>query len=128
MITLTADQKAIASQIIKTVFGAVRNASQIVCLRVYGETVEIVTTDSLWTLGRDYFKTLVTQFKAATAPKAVATQSKRQPQSTVQLSDRLWEVTGQTGNSYLIHNGRCTCKAAQYGRTCYHLKAVQAAA
>ena len=122
MITLTDSQKAIASQILKTVFGAVRNASQILGLRVYGNTVEIVTTDSLWTLGRDYFKSLVLQFKAAT------TQSKRQVKEAVQLSDRLWEVTGATGNSYLVHNGRCTCTAAQYSRTCYHLSAVRAAA
>lgn len=124
MITLTADQKAIASQIIKTVFGANYDASQIVGLRVYETTVEIITTvGGIWSMGRDYFRSLVTQFKAA-----AAAQPKRQPQATVQLSDRLWEVTGQTGNSYLIHNGRCTCKAAQYGRICYHLKAVQAAA
>lgn len=63
MIALTTEQKAIASQIIKTVFGAVREASQILGLRVYDNTVEIVTADSLWTLGRDYFKQLVIQFK-----------------------------------------------------------------
>lgn len=122
MITLTTDQKAIASKIIQTVFGVIRETSKIVGLRVYGNTVEIVTADSLWTLGRDYFRQLVIQFKAA------ATQPKRQVKTTIQLSDRLWEVTGETGNSYLIHNGRCTCKAAQHGRTCYHLSAVRAAA
>lgn len=126
MITLTADQKAIASQILKTVFGASYDASQIAGLRVYENAVEIITTvGGIWSMGRDYFKQLVAQFKAAATTK---TETKRQPQALNQLSDRLWEVTGQTGNSYLIHNGRCTCKAAQYGRTCYHLKAVQAAA
>lgn len=101
MITLTANQKAIASQIIKMVFGAVRNVNQIVGLRVYGETVEIVTTDSLWTMGLDYFKQLVTQFKAATKPhpkqevKAAAVQQPTGLKAgTVLLGDRI--VT--TGN------------------------------
>lgn len=124
MITLTNSEKAIASQILKTVFDANYDASQVVGLRAYEGTVEIITTvGGIWSMGRDYFKQLVTQFKAA-----ATAQPKRQVKATVQLSDRLWEVTGQTGNSYLIHNGRCTCKAAKYGRTCYHLKAVQAAA
>lgn len=123
MITLTADQKAIASQILKTVFGATIEPSQVVGLKVYETTVHIITTvGGLWSLGRDYFKQLVTQFKAA-----AAAQPKRQVKATVQLSDRLYEVIGETGHSYLVHNGRCTCKAAQYGRTCYHIKAVQAA-
>lgn len=122
MITLTAEQKAIVSQILQTVFGANYDANQIVGLRVYETAVEIITTvGGIWSLGRDYFRSLVIQFKAAVA------QAKRQVKATVHLSDRLWEVIGETGNSYLIHNGRCTCKAAQHGRTCYHLSAVRAA-
>ncbi len=123
MITLTDSEKAIATQILKEVFGATLDASQIVGLKVYDTTIHIITTvGGLWSLGRDYFKQLVLKFKAAT------TKQPKQVKATVQLSDHLWEVTGQTGNSYLIHNGRCTCKAAQYGRTCYHVKAVRAAA
>lgn len=82
MITLTADQKAIASQILKTVFGADYDASQVAGLRTYDNTVEIVTTvGGIWTMGRDYFKQLVKQFKAA-----AAAQPKRQPQAITQLS------------------------------------------
>ena len=122
MITLTTEQKAIASKILKAVFGANYDASEIVGLKVYENAVEIITAvGGFWSMGRDYFKQLVLQFKAAAA------QPKRRVKAVVQLSDRLWEVTGATGNSYLVHNGRCTCKAAQHGRTCYHLSAVQAA-
>lgn len=122
MITLTNDQKIITAQILKEVFGATIDASQVVGLNIYETTVHIITkVGGLWSLGRDYFRQLVLKFKAA------AVKQPKQVKATVQLSDRLWEVTGQTGNSYLIHNGRCTCKAAQYGRTCYHLKAVAAA-
>lgn len=64
MIALTTEQKAIASQIIKTVFGATYDASQIVGVKVYETTVEIITTvGGIWSLGRDYFKQLVIQFK-----------------------------------------------------------------
>lgn len=123
MITLSDSEKAIASQILKTVFGADYDASQVVGLQVYETTVHVITTvGGLWSMGRDYFRQLVVRFKAA------ATQSKRQVKAVVQLSDRLWEVTGSTGNSYLVRNGQCTCMAAQYNRTCYHLKAVRSAA
>lgn len=123
MITLSDSEKAIASQILKTVFGADYDASQVVGLKVYETTVHVITTvGGLWSIGRDYFKQLVLQFKAAAA------QVKRQVKAVVQLSDRLWEVTEATGNSYLVRNGQCTCMAAQYNRVCYHLKTVRAVA
>lgn len=103
-IVLTDSEKAIASQILKTVFGADYDASQIIGLRVYETTVHVITTvGGLWSLGRDYFKQLVLRFKAAVTQ--VKRQVKAVVKTVVQLSDRLWEVIGTTGNSYLIHDG-----------------------
>ncbi|HEY9598310.1 MAG TPA: hypothetical protein V6D33_11630 [Cyanophyceae cyanobacterium] len=127
MITLTDSEKAIASQILKTVFGADYDASQVVGLQVYETTVHVITTvGGIWSMGRDYFKQLVLRFKAVAAQ--VKRQVKAVVKAAVQLSDRLWEVTGATGNSYLVRNGQCTCTAAQYNRVCYHLKTVRAVA
>lgn len=82
MITLTTDQSAITSKILETVFGTNYDTTEIVGLRVYETAVEIITTTGgIWSMGRGYFRQLVTQFKAA------ATQAKRQVKATIQLSD-----------------------------------------
>lgn len=117
-ITLTHEEKAIAAQAIQQALGLNYTAEEIGTVTVYEETIEIMTRGVISAMGKEYFFQLVQQIKAAVKERKV--------QQVVQLSDKLYEVVGSTGNRYIVSDSRCSCKAAKYGRTCYHVKSVPA--
>lgn len=115
-ITLTHEEKAITAQAIQQALGYSYKAEQIGTVTVHAETVEILTPGGICAIGKAFFKQLVQQIKAAAKERKV--------QSVTQLSDKLYEVVGSTGNRYIVSGTSCSCKAAKYGKTCYHVKAV----
>lgn len=115
-ITLTHEEKAITAQAIQQALGYVYSAEQIGTVTVHAETVEIMTPGGICAMGKAFFRQLVQQIKAAAKQHKV--------KSVTQLSDRLYKIIGSTGNRYIVSGTSCSCKAAKYGRTCYHVKAV----
>lgn len=115
-ITLTHEEKAIAAIAIQQALGYNYKAEQIGAVTVCDETVEILTPGGICAMGKAFFRQLVQQIKAAAKQRKV--------QQVVQLSDRLYEIVGATGNTYIVAGTRCSCKAGQYGRSCYHVKAI----
>jgi hypothetical protein len=146
----SAIQAQITSQILKRVFGTDISPDQVKRLEVHqtesAETVVIVTPFALYTVGRDYFRQLVTELKPTiqeenrgsgriTTTAAAPTKPTRQIQEATCLQNNgttsIWQVIGETGNLYLVsHNivsgkTKCGCKAASFGRTCYHATTVK---
>jgi hypothetical protein len=104
-LSLSYTEKLIVSKVFKRVFDAAIEAAEIVGLKVYQDTVEIVTPWGIYSLGRDYFKQLVIEFK-----------------KPIKVRANVYEVIGSTA-VYTIAHGRCNCKASQFNRVCKHLRA-----
>jgi hypothetical protein len=136
---LNEQEAQITSQILKKVFSADIAPDQIKGLQVHdteaAQTVVIVTPFALYTLGKDYFRQLVTELKpVAVAAKKPVRQAQEVTRTSSDGVNSIWQVTGETGNVYLVsHNNRtgiarCGCKAATFGRSCYHASSVKQAA
>jgi hypothetical protein len=130
--TLTPQESQIVRQILRTVF----DCDADVCgIQIHDETVVIVTSYALYSLGKDYFRELVLAYKSEVqAPVAVKPVVSRRALSVTKNrefgANSIWQVIGETGNKYEVHHNshsgstRCQCKAAKFGRQCYHADAV----
>lgn len=135
---LTNAETQITSQILKRVFNADIAPDQIKDIQVHHvdegiQTVVVVTSSALYSLGKDYFRELVGEFKpvAKLEPKKAV----RQLQDVTLLNSNganfIYQVIGETGNLYLVNYNsstgyaRCGCKSASFGRGCYHASSVK---
>lgn len=136
---LSASETQIVSHILKQVFDADVAPNQIRGIQIHStelaESVVVVTDFALYTLGKDYFRQLVTELKPKHQSKSVTTKPIREVQEVVCLQQdgvaSIWQVVGDSGNLYLVsHNAvsgrtKCGCKAGSFGRSCYHATSVK---
>ena len=83
MITLTEAEQSITAKVLSKVFGSSFIASQITGLLVEGESVRVIVRGVIYSLGKSYFRQLVTAIKAALKVAVVRQQATKIAQATV---------------------------------------------
>jgi hypothetical protein len=89
MITLTTTEQTITAKVLTKVFGGSFIANQITGLLVEGESVRVVVQGTIYSLGKSYFRQLVTAIKAALKVATVNQQVKQAQQQAVKVATTL---------------------------------------
>jgi hypothetical protein len=89
MITLTTTEQSITVKVLTKVFGGSFIANQITGLLVEGESVRIVVAGVIYSLGKAYFRQLVTAIKVALKVAVVHQQVKQAQQQAAEAATTL---------------------------------------